>query len=80
MSSKAFADREKVINTYCWITSTFTFPDRRGELGTHFIAPGVSGHDPDGNNEPVYHSYYQWVPFVLFLQVPLAITFTGSKV
>ncbi|KAJ9596325.1 hypothetical protein L9F63_012658 [Diploptera punctata] len=63
-----FKDKEKVINTYCWITSTFTLPRATGEIGTHLAAPGVAPLDSSGNNEPVYHSYYQWVPFVLFLQ------------
>ena len=29
--------------------------------------PGVGTEEK--NDEKVYHAYYQWVPFVLFLQV-----------
>lgn len=55
-----------VINTYCWITYTFTLPHEQGKpVGTHVAHPGL-GND---NQEKLYHSYYQWVPFVLFFQV-----------
>lgn len=45
------------INTYCWISSTFTINTTTG-LGNHKL-PG---------HEKTYHAYYQWVPFVLFIQ------------
>lgn len=55
-----------VINTYCWITYTFTLPHEQGKpVGTHVAHPGL-GND---NQDRQYHSYYQWVPFVLFFQV-----------
>ena len=55
-----------VINTYCWITYTFSLPTEHAhEVGTHVAHPGL-GND---TGEKRYHSYYQWVPFVLFLQV-----------
>ncbi|XP_020294697.1 innexin inx3 isoform X2 [Pseudomyrmex gracilis] len=55
-----------VINTYCWITYTFTLPDNLAKpVGTHVAHPGL-GNDQDG--EKRYHSYYQWVPFMLFFQ------------
>jgi len=64
-----FKDKIKVINTYCWITSTYTLPHQQGlPVGTHVAAPGV-GPYVRGQHEVVYHNYYQWVPFVLFLQV-----------
>lgn len=47
-----------VLNTYCWIMSTFSVP---GTGGAH---PGLG---PETGEETV-HAYYQWVPFVLFLQ------------
>ncbi|XP_046396700.1 innexin inx3 [Ischnura elegans] len=57
-----------VINTYCWITSTFTLPHQQGKpVGTHVAHPGVATYVA-GRDETFYHSYYQWVPFVLFLQ------------
>ncbi|XP_021925139.1 innexin inx3 [Zootermopsis nevadensis] len=57
-----------VINTYCWITSTFTLPHQQGKpVGTHVAHPGV-GTYVEGENETRYHSYYQWIPFMLFFQ------------
>jgi len=55
-----------VMNTYCFIMSTFTLPNNF----KHTIHPGVGTHQND--NDPVeYKSYYQWVPFVLFFQACL---------
>lgn len=57
-----------VINTYCWITYTYTMPGQHGKsIGTHVAHPGL-GND---YGEKTYHSYYQWVPFMLFFQVSL---------
>lgn len=55
-----------VINTYCWITYTFTLPGQHGrQLGT---AVAHSGLGNEYNQEQTFHSYYQWVPFMLFFQ------------
>lgn len=55
-----------VINTYCWITYTFTMPGQHGKpIGTHVAHSGL-GNDYE---EKTFHSYYQWVPFTLFFQV-----------
>ncbi|XP_035727500.1 innexin inx3-like [Vespa mandarinia] len=55
-----------VINTYCWITYTFTLPtNNMKQVGTQVAHPGLGG---DYNEEKRYHSYYQWVPFMLFFQ------------
>lgn len=54
-----------VINTYCWITYTFTLPDNNVKaVGTHVAHPGLGGD----YGEKKIHSYYQWVPFMLFFQ------------
>ncbi|XP_012523563.1 innexin inx3 [Monomorium pharaonis] len=50
-----------VVNTFCWITYTFTLPGQNERTMAH---PGL-GID---NGERRYHSYYQWVPFMLFFQ------------
>ncbi|XP_034947390.1 innexin inx3 [Chelonus insularis] len=56
---------EHVINTFCWITSTFTLPaNSLKPVGTHVAAPGLGTDIGDRK----YHSYYQWVPFMLFFQ------------
>lgn len=55
-----------MLNTYCWITHTFSLPQTlKSEVGTHVAHPGLGG---DHYTEKRYHSYYQWVPFVLFFQ------------
>ncbi|XP_055644664.1 innexin inx7 isoform X2 [Toxorhynchites rutilus septentrionalis] len=60
---------EHVINTFCFFTTTFTVVRYFNEsmLQENYIPhPGV-GHMND--EEPVkHHAYYQWVPFILFLQ------------
>ena len=57
-----------VINTYCYISGTFVLPRHWDtELG---IATAQDGVGPINTNsdETRYKNYYQWVPFVLFLQ------------
>lgn len=57
-----------VLNTYCWITSTFTLPHQQGKpVGTHVAHPGLGNYVED-EEETRYHAYYQWVPFMLFFQ------------
>ena len=51
---------EAAFNSYCYITDTFTLP---GAQGPH---PGVGPHSR--HLEPVYHAYYQWIPYLLLLQ------------
>ncbi|CAH1176180.1 unnamed protein product [Phaedon cochleariae] len=60
-----------VMDTYCWIYSTFTVPNRLvGRIGQDIVQPGVGSHT-DGKDEVKYHKYYQWVCFVLFFQAML---------
>ncbi|XP_013109843.1 innexin inx3 [Stomoxys calcitrans] len=55
-----------VINTFCWITYTFTIPGQQHrQIGTDVAAHGLGN---EFGQEKRYHSYYQWVPFVLFFQ------------
>lgn len=54
-------------NLYCWITSTFTVPNRFGENAAH---PGVSHFDP-ALDERNRHKYYQWTGLVLLFQALL---------
>lgn len=57
-----------VMDTYCWIYSTFTIPNRlTGVVGKDIVQPGVGSHT-EGEDEVKYHKYYQWVCFVLFFQ------------
>lgn len=57
------------VNTYCWITSTFTMPDAfLREQGVGAAHPGVG---PENGEPPKYYTYYQWVCFALFFQAML---------
>ncbi|XP_052758845.1 innexin inx7-like [Galleria mellonella] len=60
---------EKVIQTYCFFMATFTIVRHYNEslLQTGFLPhPGVGPILE--NDETIHHKYYQWVPFLLFLQ------------
>lgn len=60
-----------VMDTYCWIYSTFTIPNRlTGRVGHDVVQPGVAGH-VDGQDSVKFHKYYQWVCFTLFFQAML---------
>lgn len=57
-----------IMDTYCWIYSTFTIPNRiGGRIGKDVVQPGIASH-VEGEDEVKYHKYYQWVCFVLFFQ------------
>lgn len=60
-----------VVNEYCFIMGTFTVDRLHGlEVGVDVPHPGV-GPPVRGRGveeEITVHAYYQWVPFVLFLQ------------
>uniref|UniRef100_A0A1B6CKW9 Innexin n=1 Tax=Clastoptera arizonana TaxID=38151 RepID=A0A1B6CKW9_9HEMI len=57
-----------IMDTYCWIYSTFTIPNRlAGKVGKDILIPGVAAH-VEGEDEEKQHKYYQWVCFVLFFQ------------
>ncbi|KAF2358626.1 Innexin [Trinorchestia longiramus] len=65
-----------VINTYCWIKSTFTMDDYQyREVGKSVAQPGVLS--PEGYSEEeleakwTFHNYYQWVVFFLCFQAAL---------
>jgi len=71
-----------IINSYCWIMSTYSLPKHyEGEPGKNIIAFGVGPHHVDADEysigerlvhdkeeEKVYHAYYQWVPLFLSVQ------------
>ena len=67
---------EDVLNTYCWIHSTYTIPSAFWKrIGIDVAHPGIDKTvDPE---ERRYVRYYQWVCFCLFFQVgwrcPLSI-------
>ena len=59
---------EDVLNTYCWIHSTYTIPSAFWKrIGIDVAHPGIDKTiNPD---ERRYVKYYQWVCFCLFFQV-----------
>jgi len=66
-----------LMDTYCWIHSTFSIPSR-WNAPIPSLGAGKSGEVPHPGIAPLaevqegeevkYHKYYQWVAFVLFLQ------------
>ncbi|RWS12660.1 innexin inx1-like protein [Dinothrombium tinctorium] len=57
-----------VLNTYCWIHTTFTIPEAfKKKVGVEVPHPGIENtRGPTVNKK--YYSYYQWVCFALFIQ------------
>lgn len=63
-----------VVNTFCWISSTFTMPDAfNRQVGKVVAHPGVA-NDFDDEKAKKYYTYYQWVCFVLFFQAVACYT------
>uniref|UniRef100_T1ITF1 Innexin n=1 Tax=Strigamia maritima TaxID=126957 RepID=T1ITF1_STRMM len=56
----------KVINQFCWVNGTHSIPSAYDKvIGAEVVYPGIA----QGTGEDiVYHKYYQWVAFILFLQ------------
>lgn len=60
---------EDVLNTYCWIHSTYTLKSLfLKKVGSEVPYPGV-GNSEGKSGDRKYYRYYQWVCFVLFFQV-----------
>jgi len=60
---------EDVMDTYCWIHSTFSVSSKvLAEIGSEAPHPGLGPVEEDGLK---YHKYYQWVCFTLFFQAIL---------
>lgn len=62
---------EDVLNTYCWIHSTYTVKSAfLKKVGKEIAYPGVET-SKDEKDKKLYR-YYQWVCFCLFFQVSRA--------
>lgn len=63
-----------VVNTFCWISSTFTMPDAfNRQIGIDVAHPGIA-NDFNDESAKKYYTYYQWVCFVLFFQAAACYT------
>lgn len=66
---------EDVLNTYCWIHSTYTVVDAfMKKQGLEVPFPGID--NSQGGRGPLtikHNKYYQWVAFTLFFQVSLTL-------
>jgi len=62
---------DQVMNMFCYIQGTFSVPkhwrDHDTQLGSDVAHTGVGSYNPKVDYIEV-KAYYQWVPFVLFLQ------------
>lgn len=60
---------EDVLNTYCWIHSTYTLKSLfKKKVGSEVPYPGIGNSEGKLGDRKVYR-YYQWVCFCLFFQV-----------
>ncbi|XP_049821531.1 innexin shaking-B isoform X2 [Aethina tumida] len=62
---------EDVLNTFCWIHSTYTVLDEFKKISSDNTYPGVEN---TGNHPTKQVKYYQWVAFTLFFQAILFYT------
>lgn len=66
---------EDVLNTYCWIHSTYTVKSAfNKKVGVEVAYPGVE--TTRNEKDKKLYRYYQWVCFCLFFQVSRAINLT----
>ncbi|CAG5034987.1 unnamed protein product [Parnassius apollo] len=60
---------EHVIQTYCFFMATFTIVRHYNEsLLQHGFLPHPGVGPLNDTDKTLHHTYYQWVPFVLFIQ------------
>jgi len=64
----------KAMNSWCWLTGTFTLKykkqvDKEICLASHSIHTCRVGAYSPYEHEKVFHGYYQWVSWIIFLQV-----------
>ncbi|PRD23467.1 UNVERIFIED_CONTAM: inx2 [Trichonephila clavipes] len=60
----------RLLDTFCWIHTTFSLPQAwEKKIGDEVPYPGIDKYT--AGEHRVYHAYYQWVCFVLFLQALL---------
>ena len=59
-----------ILNTYCWIHSTYSVNDKfNGTPGLDYAHPGLGEDDVHGDRLGwTHHKFYQWVIFAFILQ------------
>lgn len=57
-----------LMDTYCWIHSTYTIPSLVDAKPGSVAHPGVANANQMEDHEIKYHKYYQWVTLFLYLQ------------
>lgn len=60
-----------LMDTYCWIHSTYTIPQLVGADKSIVPHPGVASANQMNGEEVKYHKYYQWVTLFLYFQAIL---------
>lgn len=61
-------DHQKVVETFCWVNSTFSLTPSTADQNNPYKEVYRTSYD---SSEELYHAYYQWVCFALFLQAVL---------
>jgi len=57
-----------MMNTYCWITSTYIYDVSLSHVrGLGYSETSCGSYPPAADSRRVYQTYYQWVPFMLAL-------------
>ncbi|XP_059080250.1 innexin inx2-like [Tigriopus californicus] len=64
---------ETAFNSYCYISSTFTLPNPKARAAMDLARgrgtyPGVGPSNSNDYHSGTFHNYYQWVPYLLFIQ------------
>jgi hypothetical protein len=72
MVQEPMSESLKMFESFCFMKSTFTMPPSQKTTAEEYAHPGVA-RSPDSlyryeEDDHVFHNYYQWVCFVLFLQ------------
>jgi hypothetical protein len=72
--------RDDVLNAFCWIHSTYTISSAFfKKVGVDVPFPGVDQSNKYLPEDKKFTKYYQWVGFVLFIQVNYEIRLQESN-
>jgi hypothetical protein len=72
--------RDDVMNAFCWIHSTYTISSAYfKKVGVDVPFPGVDHSNKYLPEDKKFTKYYQWVGFILFVQVNYGIGLEESN-